>query len=65
MTDQDVVDFLSKDYGRPVTLEEAQEIHRDLKALADIAIDSYFEFKKKGLIDAKGKIISTEKALTE
>ena len=65
MTDQEVADFLSKGQKRPVALTEAEEVHRDLKALAEIMIDSYFGFKKKGLIDAKGKIISTEKALTE
>jgi mRNA deadenylase 3'-5' endonuclease subunit Ccr4 len=47
MTDQDAADFLSKEYRRPVSLEEAKEINRDLMVLAEIVVDSYLDFKKK------------------
>jgi hypothetical protein len=57
MTDQDAVDFLSKEWGRPVSLAEAEAINRDLTALANITIENYLEFKKKGLIDKKGNFL--------
>ena len=55
MTDQEVADFLSKEWGRPVPLAEAQKINRDLTALAEITIDAYFDFKKRGLIEIDPK----------
>jgi len=58
MTDQEAVDFLSKEWGQPVSLVEAQEINRDVTALAEIIVDSYFDFKKRGLIDEKGQFIN-------
>ena len=51
MTDQEVADFLSKEHGKPVSLVEVQEIKRNLTALADLVIDSYLDFKKRGLIE--------------
>ncbi len=57
MTDQEAADFLSKEWKRPVALDEAEKINRDLTALTDILIDGYYEFKKKGLIDKKGHLI--------
>ena len=58
MTDQEAADFLSKEWGRPVSLAEAEEINREVTALAHITVDAYFEFKKKGLLDEKGRFIS-------
>jgi rRNA processing protein Krr1/Pno1 len=60
MTNEEVSVFLSKEWGRSVTLEEAEKINRDITALAHITIDSYFEFKKKGLIDNKGRLINRD-----
>ena len=56
MTDQEVCDFLSKEWGRSVALAEAEEINRGITALAKITVESYFEFKKKGLLDKKGNV---------
>jgi hypothetical protein len=57
MTDQEVAIFLSKEWGRTVSLAEAQEINRDMTAFAEITIDAYFDFKKRGLIDEKGRLV--------
>lgn len=62
MTDQEIADILSKDLGRPVSLAEAYEIHRDLAALADITIDAYFDFKKKGILDSVSQKTETVQA---
>lgn len=56
-------EYLGKD--SKLSDEQLESLRTDLYALADIAINSYFEFKKRGLIDAKGQLISAEKSLTE
>ena len=60
MTDQEVADFLSNENKKPVSLAEAQEINRDLTAFADLMLDAYSDFKKRGLIqiDPKSKKVS-------
>ena len=61
MKDAEIVNFLSKEWGRTVTLADAEEINRDLTALAHIMIEGYFEFKKKGLIDETGKLLEKKR----
>ncbi len=46
MTDQEVADFLSKEWGKSVSLDEAQEINRDITNLAEIVVDSFLESQK-------------------
>ena len=46
MTDQEVADFLSNEWGRPVSLVEAQEINLDVTSLAKIVVDAFLESQK-------------------
>jgi len=49
-------DGWSKQYGRPISDAELDEIEFNLRAFADILFDWYKDFKRKGLIDEHGNI---------
>lgn len=40
---------------------DEKKLKEELIALADLAIDCYKDFKKRGLIDARGNLIKTAK----
>lgn len=50
MSDKKLKKILEKEYGRKITDEECDECERNLRGLADLAVDLYLKQKdKKGV----------------
>jgi len=51
------IDFWSKEYGRPVTQAEVDEIKHNLTGFVDWLEDAYYDFKRRGFVNEKGEVM--------
>ena len=51
---QKLIDGWSKQYSRPVSLAEVEQINRNLSRFFNILLDWEKQFKEEGLVDESG-----------
>lgn len=61
MVSKEDIEFWSKQYGRPVTEAEVEEIKFNLKAFGEWLIEAYTDLRKRGIMDEKGDFIRQKK----
>ena len=57
MTNEELVAGWSKQYGKPVSLAEVEEINRNLSNFFNILLKWEKDFRAKGLLDEQGNIV--------
>ncbi len=53
---QKLIDGWSKQYGRPVSQAEVEEIGRNLSRFFNIMLDWEKQFKEEGIVDENGNV---------
>src|SRR5438105_2100688 len=59
---QTLIDGWSKQYGRPVSAHEVEQINRNLSQFFSILLSWQKQFKEEGLIDEAGNIRNSDRS---